>query len=75
MVLNTNKMAAVGDGDYTSAKSDAGDAKHDVDVTDGLENQSHMSRGCRDMPGICNSTHMTANVKGTISTHVKTAKM
>ena len=75
MVLNTNEMAAVGDGDDTSAKSDAGDAKHDVDATDGLANQSDMSRGCRDMPGIHNSMHMTANVKGTIGTHVKAAKM
>ena len=75
MVLNTNKMAAVDDGDDTSAKSDAGDAKHDVDATGGLANQSDMSRGCRDVPGIRNSTHMTANVKGTISTHIKTAKM
>jgi len=63
MVLNTNEMAAVGNSDDTSAKSDAEDVKHDVDATDGLANQSDMSRGCRGVPGIHNSMHMTANVK------------
>ena len=37
MVLNTSETVTVGDGDDTGTRSDAGDVKHNVDATDGLQ--------------------------------------
>ena len=67
-VLNISEMVSGGGGNGTGAKLDAGDARCDVVATDGLGNWSDALRGHGDTPGIPNSTNMTGNATGSIST-------
>ena len=56
----------MGDGDGMGTRSNVGNARRDVGVTDDLVSQSDTSRGHRRVPIICNST--TAEMKEIIST-------
>ena len=55
-------------------KLGAGDAKRDVDATNGLGGWSDMSRGNRGVPSICNGTDTTTDAMETINTHRDAAK-
>ena len=66
MVFNTIETATIGDGDGTYTKSDARDAKRDVDAPNDL--QSDMSRENRDVPDT------SADMTGTTSTHRNTTQ-
>lgn len=58
----------MGNGNGTGVKSDARYAKRDTDATDDLGNQSDMSQGHRDMPGIHSGMNTTTDMTQTINT-------
>lgn len=53
---------------WTGTRSNTGNARRDVEVTDGLGSWSVVSRGHRDTPAIRNGTNTTADAKEIIST-------
>ena len=66
-VLNTRKTAAMGNGDGTGTRSDAGGARRDGVRPDGHANWSDTSSGHRDVPDTRNGTNTTADTTETIS--------
>ena len=68
MVLNICEMVAMGDGDGSGARLDAGGARRDRAGPDGHANWLDTSSGHTDVPGIRNGTNMTADTRETIST-------
>ena len=66
VAVHNSETAAIADGDGTYTKSDARDAKHDVDAPDDL--QSDTLRKNRDMPDT------SADMTGTTSTHQNTTQ-
>ena len=50
-------------------KSNAGNVRHDVEVTDGLGSQLNVPRGHINLLVIHNSTNTTTDIKGTTSTY------
>ena len=74
-VLNTCKTVAMGNGDGTGTRSDAGGASCDGVGPNGHANRSDVSSGHMDVPGICNGTNMTADTTETISTYQNAPQM
>ena len=58
----------------TGTKLSAGDARRDVDATNGFGGWSDMSRGNGGVPRIYNCTDTTTDMMETISTHRDAAK-